>query len=322
MTYICRDSNYLIIKAKVNFYILMVYHYKGMTRKFKNTDTTSMLVTQKRNRIVIIFAMIGVGFFVFAIFMAYLVFSHLPSEDIIRTFQPQSTVQNFSEGMFENTPTTPVRSWAPLARISKDLQKAVLISEDDTFYYHSGVNWQEMKKAFRKNIRRRKYVRGASTITMQLARNAFLSKEKTLIRKIREIIVARRIEKVLSKNRIFELYLNIIEWGPNIYGAEAAARYYFDKPASILNMAESSMLAAILPNPNRFSPFTRMITVKKFQKRVLTLLKNAKIITPKEFITLSKEPVYLRGSVRPEPAADIVPSDSVSSFFNDSTLIK
>ena len=173
-----------------------------------------------------------------------------------------------------------------------------------------------------KNVKRRGYIRGASTITMQLARNAFLSKEKTLTRKVREIILARRIEKVLSKPRIFELYLNIVEWGPNIYGAEAAARYYFGKSASDLNMAEASLLAAMLPNPKRFNPMVRMSTVKKLQKRVLTLLQDAKVITSEEFKVLLVEPIYLRHSTDSQPPQSDAKSDSIISVLKESTILE
>lgn len=148
-----------------------------------------------------------------------------------------------------------------------------------------------------KNFQRQRYARGASTITMQLARNAFLSKEKTITRKIREIIIARRMEQLLSKHRMFELYLNIVEWGPNIYGAEAASRYYFAKSASELNMAEASIMAAILPNPKRYNLITNIKRGKRLQKNVLFLLKNAKKITSGEYDSLLVEPIYLRGEV-------------------------
>jgi len=246
-------------------------------------------------------------------------FHNLPDEKTIQHYRPTSTVSSFIDEKYDVKPSKPIRLWVPLKKISSNLQKAVLISEDDTFYHHNGINWTEMKAAFRKNVQRRGYARGASTISMQLARNAFLSKEKTLIRKIREIIVARRIEKVLSKGQIFEIYLNIVEWGPNIYGAEAAAGYYFGKSAGDLNMAEASLLAAILPNPNRFNPKTRMPTAKRFQRRVLMLLRNAKMIAPEDYEALLVEPIYLRGSTDFQPPQTETKPDLTLTVLKDST---
>jgi membrane peptidoglycan carboxypeptidase len=160
-----------------------------------------------------------------------------------------------------------------------------------------------MKEAFRVNLERGRYVRGASTITMQLARNAFLHKRKTLLRKIREIILTRRIEKNLSKSRILELYLNIVEWGEGIYGAEAAARFYFGKPASNLNLNEATLLAAMLPNPKYFNPFTRLKSCQRMQKRVLWLMQNAHEITDEQAEWARTSYLVLRGSLPPQETA-------------------
>jgi membrane peptidoglycan carboxypeptidase len=160
-----------------------------------------------------------------------------------------------------------------------------------------------MKEAFRKNLEKGRYVRGASTITMQLARNAFLHKRKTLLRKIRELILTRRIEKNLSKSRILELYLNIVEWGEGIYGAEAAARFYFGKPASNLNLNEATLLAAMLPNPKYFNPFTRLKSCQRMQKRVLWLMQNAREITADQAQWARTSYLVLRGSLPPQETA-------------------
>ena len=250
----------------------------------------------------------------------YILFGNLPDDETIRSYQPKSTTYLMDVKNLQHFPGQPIRIWVPLSKISSNLQKAVLISEDDTFYQHDGINWTEMKKAFQRNLERRGYTRGASTITMQLARNAFLTREKTLLRKFREIILARRMEKLLSKRRIFELYLNIVEWGPNIYGAEAAARFYFGKPASALTLAEASLLAAMLPNPKRFNPMIRMNAVKKLQQRVLTLLRDARWITPEEFEMVLTEPIYLRGAY-PEVQPLSNQPDSTNSVSEDSTLV-
>lgn len=144
--------------------------------------------------------------------------------------------------------------WMPLSRISKNLRRAVLIAEDDRFYRHDGVDWYELRKAMRYNVRKRKFARGASTITQQVARNLFLSPSRRPRRKLKEILIARHLERELEKDRILELYLNIVEWGEGVFGAEAASRTYFGKPASELTPVEAVELAAALPSPYRWNP--------------------------------------------------------------------
>ncbi len=141
------------------------------------------------------------------------------------------------------------RNWVPLDRISKNLQHAVVLAEDDRFFKHSGVDIEAAKEAWETNLRRGRFARGASTITMQLARNLYLSPRKSLFRKFREVWIALKLELLLPKERILEIYLNVAEWGHCIYGAEAAARHYFGKSARYLTKDEAAWLAAILPRP-------------------------------------------------------------------------
>lgn len=229
-----------------------------------------------------------------------LLFAGLPNAEEIKNFQPPTTV-NPERLNWNKRPTDSIRIWVPLKRISPLLQKAVIISEDDVFYQHNGVNYETMKEAFRVNWEKGRYVRGASTLTMQLARNAFLHKRKTLLRKIREIIVARRLEENLTKSRILELYLNIVEWGDGIYGAEAASRYYFGKSALNLNLAEATLLASMLPNPKYFNPFKRLKSVQKMQSRVIWLMQNAREITPAQ-AQWAQSGFTLRGGMTPPVA--------------------
>lgn len=139
--------------------------------------------------------------------------------------------------------------WTPYGAISEHLKKAVLISEDAAFFSHKGVDVNELKEALKKDWETLSFTRGGSTITMQLAKNLYLSPSKNPLRKAKEIIIAHQLEHHLSKRRIFEIYLNVVEWGRNIYGAEAAARFYFGKPAAALDPLESATLAALLPSP-------------------------------------------------------------------------
>jgi monofunctional glycosyltransferase len=141
----------------------------------------------------------------------------------------------------------------PLARISPKLVLAVLIAEDDKFYDHEGFDWASMKEALEKNVQKGRTLRGGSTITQQLAKNLFLSPQQSIVRKLREAVITLWLEQRLSKRRILELYLNVIEWGDGIFGIEAAARHYYGKSAASLAAGEAIRLASVLPNPHRFS---------------------------------------------------------------------
>src|SRR3989304_1063738 len=139
--------------------------------------------------------------------------------------------------------------WVPYGAISEHLKKAVLLAEDAAFFSHKGVDVNELKEALKKDWETGSFKRGGSTITMQLAKNLYLSPSKNPLRKVKEIIIARQLEQALPKRRIFEIYLNVVEWGRNIYGAEAAARHYFGKSAASLDILEAATLAALLPRP-------------------------------------------------------------------------
>lgn len=144
--------------------------------------------------------------------------------------------------------------WTPLAQMSPHLRHAVVIAEDDMFYRHGGVDWESLQKALEYDMKKGKLARGASTITQQVARNLFLSPSKNPLRKAKEILIAYKLEKYLTKDRILELYLNIAEWGVGVYGAQAASRVYFGKDASMVTVEEAVALAAALPSPWRLNP--------------------------------------------------------------------
>lgn len=144
--------------------------------------------------------------------------------------------------------------WTPLDRIAPTLQNAVIAAEDSTFYRHRGVEWGLTRAAFLESWSTGRRDRGASTLTQQIARNLYLSPEKTYLRKAREIVLAQRLEQSLNKDRLLEIYLNIAEWGDGIFGAEAAARAYFGKPAASLTWDEAIALTAVLPSPRRHRP--------------------------------------------------------------------
>ena len=139
--------------------------------------------------------------------------------------------------------------WVSYGAISEHLKKSILLSEDAAFFSHKGVDMNELREALKKDLETGSFTRGGSTITMQLAKNLYLNPSKNPLRKVKEIIIARQLEEALPKRRIFEIYLNVVEWGRNIYGAEAAARHYFGKSAANLDILESATLAALLPSP-------------------------------------------------------------------------
>ena len=142
--------------------------------------------------------------------------------------------------------------WVDYARISNHLKRAVIASEDSHFTEHEGVDWQAIEKAYKENVRKGKVARGGSTITQQLAKNLFLSSERSYWRKAQELAITVMIEALWDKRRILEVYLNVVEWGDGVFGAEAAARQYFNVSASQLGAEQSARLAAYLPNPKRY----------------------------------------------------------------------
>jgi monofunctional glycosyltransferase len=163
--------------------------------------------------------------------------------------------------------------WVAYERISPNLRRAVLVSEDSGFYQHEGVEIEELKKLARESWENRKLGRGGSTITQQLAKNLWLSPSRSPLRKIRELILARQLERELSKKRILEIYLNVVEFGERVYGAEAAARHYFGKPASALTAGEAALLAGSLPNPRAMNPGDPNRRLRARQQIILSRMK-------------------------------------------------
>jgi monofunctional biosynthetic peptidoglycan transglycosylase len=179
------------------------------------------------------------------------------SLDYLRTQNPQRTsMMKFREAQ-ARTRHLPYRlrqAWVPLDRISPRLQKAVIAAEDDTFYEHAGVDFVDLWESVKQDWKQMQYVRGGSSLTQQVAKNLFLSPQKLLVRKLKEFFLAFRLDRTLGKKRVLEIYLNIAEWGPGVFGAEAAARAYFHKSAADLTLDEAVGLAAVLPSPLKHSP--------------------------------------------------------------------
>jgi monofunctional biosynthetic peptidoglycan transglycosylase len=190
---------------------------------------------------------------------AYVVYSGLTLPDVrpLRTANPSTTAfieLRASEARVKGRTPRRVQQWASYGRLSQDLKRAVLIAEDDAFWQHEGIDVEQLQESLQLDWARGRMLRGGSTITQQLAKNLYLSPSKNPVRKLRELIIARRLEAELKKSRILELYLNVIEWGDGVYGAEAAARTYFHTSAASLGPSESAWLAAAIVNPRTMNP--------------------------------------------------------------------
>ncbi len=160
-------------------------------------------------------------------------------------------------------------TWIPLHHISSHLRRAVIVSEDAAFFQHEGFDWEGIKEATVRNLEAGELQRGGSTITQQLAKNLYLTSEKSLTRKATEALITRQLEHKLAKKRILELYLNVVEWGEGVFGAEAAARHHFGKSASELTPQEAALLAAILPAPRANDPLEVTPYLLKRQRWIL-----------------------------------------------------
>jgi monofunctional biosynthetic peptidoglycan transglycosylase len=144
--------------------------------------------------------------------------------------------------------------WVPYTQISNNLRRAVIVTEDSSFFDHDGIDVKELRASLEANWEEGRFTRGGSTITQQLAKNLYLSPSRNPIRKLKELLITRRLEAALAKRRILEIYLNVIEWGDGIFGAEAAARAYYGKPASALGPDEAALLAGAIINPREHNP--------------------------------------------------------------------
>ena len=176
--------------------------------------------------------------------------------------------------------------WTSLSQISRNAQWAVLMSEDAAFYSHPGYDEKQIKEAIQESIETGKLKRGASTITQQVVKNVYLTQEKSLIRKARELWLATKIEKVLGKRKILEIYFNIAEWGEGIFGISHASQYYFHKNPSELNAKEGAFLAMLLPSPKKYSISFRKKALTPYARKIVHTLLNklvaANVLTPEQ----------------------------------------
>ena len=211
---------------------------------------------------------------VFAVMFIYAaaVFVSLPDVRQLRAGNPKTTAfmeLRAREARSRGDQPRRVQQWVPYSRIAPNLVRAVLLTEDAKFWRHDGLDYEQIKESMEVNLERGEFVRGASTITQQLAKNLYLSPSKNPVRKMKELLIARRLEAELTKQRILELYLNVIEWGDGIYGAEAAARTYFGKSAASLSASEGALLAAAIANPRVMNPANPTARLRRRQAMVL-----------------------------------------------------
>ena len=253
--------------------------------------------------------LIALSFFFFLLPVAYLLW--MPNVSKLKKENPKKTalMEYREKTLKEKGKKFRIdQSWVPYSKISPYLVKAVLIAEDDKFWSHEGFDYEAIQKAIEKDLKAKKFKFGGSTITQQLARNLFLSPEKSLIRKASEAVITWRMEKVLPKRRILELYLNVAEWGEGIFGAEAASRHYFGKPSSELTPEEAARLVAILPNPRRYRPIGDQRYVINRSNLIYNIMIRRGIVIP-EYEEIFQEVTESIESFSPE---ETVPEETVS----------
>jgi monofunctional glycosyltransferase len=210
----------------------------------------------------------------------------------------------------EGTDDTIHYTFVPYARISPYLRRAALVAEDNNFYEHDAVDTKAMTEAIERDWERKKLTHGGSTITQQLAKNLYLSPSRNPLRKIKEYFIARSLENHLTKKRILELYLNVVEMGERVYGAEAASRFYFDRPASALSPQQAALLAGCLPNPRVMNPGAPNKRLRWRQRMILSRMRRwgylfeAEVLTEKKPDTPPSEPPVVDTAIEQTPPTD------------------
>lgn len=229
------------------------------------------------------FVVVLFSFLLFILLLPFLHFLLMPDVSKLKKANPQKTAfmeHREREAKAKGKTYRVNQLWVPLSKISPYLIKAVLIAEDDKFWKHEGFDYEAIQKAYEKDLKLGKFKFGGSTLSQQLARNLYLSPEKTLLRKIREAIITWEMEGELSKKRILELYLNVVEWGEGIFGAEAASRHYYGKTSSELTPQEAARLATILPNPRKYNPMGDQRYVMNRSNLIYNIMVKRGIVPP------------------------------------------
>ena len=228
------------------------------------------------------------------------VYLTLPDVRGLRSQNPQTTAfmdLRARDAHAKGKPAQHEQRWVPYSRISANLKRAVIVTEDSAFWQHEGVDYEQLRESMEVNWERGDFARGASTITQQLAKNLYLSPSKNPMRKLRELLITRRLEVELPKQRILEIYLNGVEWGDGVWGAEAAARRYFRKSAADLNPTESALLAGAIANPHIMNPGQPTARLRRRQQMIM---RRMGAVTPPPVIAEPAVPA-------PLPGIDLVP---------------
>ena len=250
-----------------------------------------------------LFAKIGRGILVLLAIgfaSAAYMFLSLPDVRVLRRQNPTTTAfmqLRTREAKAKGLPSQRDQRWVPYARISNHLKRAVIVTEDGAFWQHEGVDYEQLRESMEVNWERGEFARGASTITQQLAKNLYLSPTKNPLRKVRELLITRRLEVELTKQRILEIYLNVIEWGDGVWGAEAASRRYFRKSAAELNPAEAALLAGAIANPHIMDPGRPTARLRRRQQMIM---RRMGAVTP--------PPVVAEPALPPTPGVETVPA--------------
>ncbi|HIK10379.1 MAG TPA: penicillin-binding protein 1A [Oscillatoriaceae cyanobacterium M33_DOE_052] len=233
-------------------------------------------------------------------------FRNLPDVRVLRNYVPTETthIYDINGKLLTSLHDEANREVVPLDKISPNLKRAVLAIEDSHFYQHYGINPGGVMRAMLVNLERGGTVEGASTLTMQLVKNLFLSPTRALSRKAAEAVLSIRLEQIFGKDDIFELYLNQVYWGHNLYGVETAARSYFNKSASELTLAEGAMMAGIIQAPEDYSPFVSYTTAKQRQALVLNRMRDLKWISAEEAAEAKKQPLLV-GKITSFPSSQL-----------------
>ncbi|MBA3271449.1 MAG: monofunctional biosynthetic peptidoglycan transglycosylase [Acidobacteria bacterium] len=202
--------------------------------------------------------------------------------------------------------------WMPYSQISSNLRRAVLVAEDSAFFDHDGVDLKEFRASLEANWEEGRFARGASTITQQLAKNLYLSESRNPIRKVTELLITRRLEAALTKRRILEIYLNVIEWGDGIFGAEAASRVYFGKSSSALSQDEAALLAGAIINPRVHSPAN---PTSRLRRRQQIIARRMGVKPSAQTIQAPKTPSGIAPGAPTSTTETPQPSDQPVRFF-------
>ena len=203
--------------------------------------------------------------------------------------------------------------WVPYSRISPHLRRGVLVAEDNSFYEHEGVDVKGMREALERNLKKRKVTHGGSTITQQLAKNLYLSPSRNPLRKLREYFIARSLERNLSKKRILEIYLNVVEMGERVYGAEAASRHYFGRSAASLTPSQAALLAGCLPNPRVMNPGDPNKRLRARRNMILSRMRRWGHLAEEQVLTAKKPEVRPDEFIETETTATEETQDAASS---------